>query len=113
MYPVNVSSKRTREFIGLLSSAAARTLFLPSTSCMEWVDLLLFVLAIVGAIFGMLPNTGVRDCFDKDPELLKDDVELLNPEPRKLESILAGEGGLNDRGLSPSSTACMDLRIFV
>jgi hypothetical protein len=62
---------------------------------------------------GISPNNGVRECFDTDPGVPKDVVEPLNPELRKLESILAGEGGLNDFDLSPSTITRMDLRIFV
>jgi hypothetical protein len=100
------------------SSAAARTLHLPSRSRIDWVDLLLLVREIgcAGAMGGILPNKGVRGCFDwlecSDPKLVKD-VELLNPAFNKLESILTGEGGLNDLDLSPSAVTRMDLRIFV
>lgn len=109
MYPVNVSSKRTRGFLGFSS---ARTLLRRSTSWIEWVDLLLFVLVNGGAcIDGTLLSPGVRGCLGGLDPAWKDEVELLNPLDKN-ESNLTGEFGRNDFDLSPSASIAIDLRIL-
>ena len=70
---------------------------------------------MTGGIDGTLPIVGVLWCFDAEwvePESLKEEVELLKPPLRKLESILTGEGGRNDLDLSPSVATRIDLKIL-
>lgn len=47
-----------------------------------------------------------------DPELLNDDVELLNPPVKKFDINLTGDGGRNDFDLSPSTCRCIDRKVF-
>jgi hypothetical protein len=56
---------------------------------------------------GILTNCGVRGCFTGV-------VMLLNEPPplRKFDSILTGEGGLNDFVLSPSKRMCNAFKMF-
>ncbi len=110
-YPAQVCSSLKIGFSGIPLSAA-RTLFLASTSKVEWVDLLLFDL-VIGGIEGTL--TSPLEFLPSEPveiELLNDVVELLKPLEKRFDSIFTGDAGRNPPFLSTSVWTWIDFKVL-